>query len=711
MSHLISNSNTALSSTFDFLRVSPKKEHSNPLEIIPFFNPSLKADSLFFSFVEFIEQIIRKSLPSELLLLDGLSSKSQMQRAFQNLKSLLPILNSSSLPDVPNAIAISCLCPAEYTEGVGRYINDVLCRWLLPGKEEIWVGSVQSLNFQFRANPDTDYYFSQFLVNVGNENDRALIMKNFERIQHEIRLNILAVSFTRGVIATKPLSHEEKERIIKENLISLLDPTSKGLSIGIFEKIHDIVNKIEWEKKVSSIKSDFYTYLSSKPNLLDKDIYGEIQNILTLFNEKFTSARPASYVTRLVSFFYLFRKSLLKSMESHPKKRHISWKIVRRDSKNMTIGLLISLNLLQENEIFEKQHLLAAVKHCIPAVSPIKESYLIDRRDQQQLRLLYLEIEKNNGSPFSIHELKQLRLKLSREVTDSIENVIHPVFMPRNEEEIMRNIVLLSKQLNYVQDIPQTIISFDTQTAKDIAFNVIMLRLLTPDKPPLKELFSRTSSSLKFQNLEVKIVGTLRKKHLKEANVFTVKLDKKLYLRKDYSLDLFKARQTVFDELTNLLGEIRDFNGGILSKQHEVFHGLKNSLLSLNINNDFLLENYFYSLTPPLSRSILPSPLIKDLFLMLLEVPDHDYKRQTYFYKDEERQDHLLVMTSSTFPLQREMIFSATNKLGIPANDLTFSFVDLYEFACLGYILRSDDPALRKLFKQTIKGILTKQES
>ena len=159
-----------------------------------------------------------------------------------------------------------------------------------------------------------------------------------------------------------------------------------------------------------------------------------------------------------------------------------------------------------------------------------------------------------------------------------------------------------------------------------------------------------------------------------------------------------------------MLGELRDFNGGILSKQHEVFHALKNSLLSMEINNDFLLENYFYSLTPPLSRSILPAALIKNLFLMLLEIPDHDFKAQGYFYKEQEVQGHLLIMTGSTFPIKRELIFSAANKLGIATNDLTFSFVDLYEFACLGYILRTDDPQIKKLFKQTVKGILTKHE-
>ena len=70
---------------------------------------------------------------------------------------------------------------------------------------------------------------------------------------------------------------------------------------------------------------------------------------------------------------------------------------------------MIGLNLLQENEIFGKQHLFAAIKHCIPSINQVKESYIIDRRDHQHIRLLYLEVEKSNGASFTIDELKGLR--------------------------------------------------------------------------------------------------------------------------------------------------------------------------------------------------------------------------------------------------------------------------------------------------------------
>ena len=55
--------------------------------------------------------------------------------------------------------------------------------------------------------------------------------------------------------------------------------------------------------------------------------------------------------------------------------------------------------------------------------------------------------------------------------------------MPRNEEEVMRNILILSEQLKLVRDLPQIIVSFDEQTDKYVSFTVILLRILKSNPP------------------------------------------------------------------------------------------------------------------------------------------------------------------------------------------------------------------------------------
>ena len=100
-----------------------------------------------------------------------------------------------------------------------------------------------------------------------------------------------------------------------------------------------------------------------------------------------------------------------------------------------------------------------------------------------------VEIEKKDGSPFSLEEMKELKKTLPYELKESVESVLHPVLMPRNEEEIMRNILLLSQQLKYISDLPQVIISFNAQTEQALQFTMILLRILREEDRPLPILF------------------------------------------------------------------------------------------------------------------------------------------------------------------------------------------------------------------------------
>ena len=160
----------------------------------------------------------------------------------------------------------------------------------------------------------------------------------------------------------------------------------------------------------------------------------------------------------------------------------------------------------------------------------------------------------------------------------------------------------------FINDLPQVIISFNTQTEDELLFTVILLRLSRKKDHCIDELFRDSPTELKIKELEVKRVGLLRKRYPKEANVFKVSLDKKKFLRKDFTIDLFKARQAVSNELNTIFNGIRDFNGGILSKQQEVFQELRNLVKEKSSNKDFLLENFFYSLTPPFTPNTHPSP-------------------------------------------------------------------------------------------------------
>ena len=144
---------------------------------------------------------------------------------------------------------------------------------------------------------------------------------------------------------------------------------------------------------------------------------------------------------------------------------------------------------------------------------------------------LYIEVEKNQGE-FSEQEISLLKRELPGDLKDRIEQTMHPIFMPRNDEEIMRNILALSQQVKFLRDIPQVVISFDEQTGEHLFFTVIIVRVLKLRDKPLQELFSSSEGQVQFIHERSKNVGLIRKKYIKEAQVFRLKLSKEKYLRK-----------------------------------------------------------------------------------------------------------------------------------------------------------------------------------
>ena len=134
----------------------------------------------------------------------------------------------------------------------------------------------------------------------------------------------------------------------------------------------------------------------------------------------------------------------------------------------------------------------------------------------------------------------------------------------------------------------------------------------------------------------------LRKKYPKEAAVFKVELPLKEFLREDHSIDLYRARQSILQKLHAIFGEIRDYNGGMISKQNEVFKALEKVLGSVGERHHHLLENFFHSLFPIEKRSLLDPQILKKLFFLLLEKMQ---TQQDFVTKEED--EYCYIITDS----------------------------------------------------------------
>ena len=129
--------------------------------------------------------------------------------------------------------------------------------------------------------------------------------------------------------------------------------------------------------------------------------------------------------------------------------------------------------------------------------------------------------------------------------------------MPRNEEEVMRNVLTLCSELQFVDDLPQVNTSFEKQTDKFLVFTVVLARVLRENNSSIKYELNKGVTSFSYSVDRVKEVGRLRDKYPKEATVIRAFLPDKKFIKEDQSVDLFQARQSLIKELRSILGDFR----------------------------------------------------------------------------------------------------------------------------------------------------------
>lgn len=352
----------------------------------------------------------------------------------------------------------------------------------------------------------------------------------------------------------------------------------------------------------------------------------------------------------------------------------------------------MGINFLREHEVFEADHLFHAIQKHLPGLRMIPDSPFSEKEGGGPVQTIYIEIEKENGMDFTLDEIQVLRTALPEQIKAGVERLTHPIFMPRNEEEVLRNIMTLSRQLRYVNDIPQAVLSFDEQKEDGLYFTVILVRSVMEGAPSIQDLFAASSSSLKIFPDRVRCMGQLRRKYVKEATVLRVLVPSEAFLREDRSVDFYKAREYVVREMCRVVGEIRDFNGGMIHKQSELLNALKCSLGRLSEQQNLLIEKFFYSLLPMEMRAVLDPEPLKQFFLLLLQAKKTDLLQK----KSDARR--AMAVTPLYDPSMKKRLLDRIGKFHAAPYQLVSFHLDESDSSYAGYMLFSEDRELQNRF-------------
>lgn len=590
------------------------------------------------------QDLIRRLVPNDLLEEGGVDLPHQRVR----FADMLPLISWSDLTRAPCALSVLLLC--KYRLNACNFFYDMVSRWLVPQKRvnvELFFAS----DVRLPHLSDDLLCVAEMVVHLKSAADVEEVKRNLHAIETEIRLGVVSNYHARRILEFKGLSTDGKTAMIQEKIGSLIQSHSKDFDQGIFS---------------------------------------QMQHFLVCVRDDFKSLRDYHHISRIISNLHSLRKFIQQNVGVYPNKRHVIFKFLKTklthaaQKEKAVLGVLAALNFLREHEVFETGHLIGAIQKNLSGVKLVDGSAFVEREDVTQT--LYLEIEKQDGSDFSMEEIQLLKVSLPDQIKGHIEQLTRPIFMPRNEEEVLRNIMALSRQIRFVGDMPHIIISFDEQKGDDLCFSVILLRVIGENEPNLQELFKSKKSELKYIPDRVRRVGHIRRKFAKEATVFRTVLSSEAYLRSDKSVDLYKARSCILNEVAQVVGEVRDYNGGMIYKLNESLKSLK-ALLGKTAD-PILLEKFFHSLTPIEMRSSLETEPLKQLFLTLMQAMKHESLQV------REDAGHVYVAA-----MQKKRNFQFT----APAHKLVMFHMDIHDTPYVGYLFLSDIAEEREAFLEAVQ--------
>lgn len=616
------------------------------------------------------QDLIQRLVPADLL--EQNPHQISLQRA--RFADLLPQVVWSELTKAPCSLSVLLLC--KYRQNACNFFYDMVSRWLLPNKRvnvELFFAS----DVRLPHLSDDLLCVAEIVVHVKSFQELEEVRRNLHSVETEIRLGVVSNFHARRILEFKGLSTDGKTAMIQEKIGSLIQSHSK----------------------------DF-----------DRSIFSQMQQFLVSCREDFKQVRDYHHISRIISNVHSVQKVIKQNIEVLPSKRHVMVKYLKTRLSNgpgtkeekPVLGILAGLNFLNEHEIFDKTHLIKAIQKNISKAKFVEGSFILDKESGSAIQTLYLEVEKENGQDFTLDEIHQLRTALPDQLKDHIEQLAHPIFMPRNEEEVLRNIMALSRQLRFVNDLPQAVISFDEQKGSDLHFTVILLKIQTEGTLTTQQLMAQAKTDIQFTIDRVRQLGTIRRKYMKEATVFRAGLSSQAFLRLDRSVDLYKARQYILGEITRIVGEVRDFNGGMILKQHELLDRLKSAIGKTAEQHNLLLEQFFYNLMPMEMRSILETDPLKQLFLMLLQATRSDLKHRRkvgdwLFKQDAARLFAIIPGISET---NRQTLADRIERLNLPKQKLVSFQLRFQETSYIGYLLFAEEPELHAKVLQILEEVL-----
>lgn len=452
-------------------------------------------------------------------------------------------------------------------------------------------------------------------------------------------------------------------------------------------------SKIGLRSEENAIRSKMHKYRARFPTFFEQGVEEDVAIFFDLIKNEYLQHRTTKHLIQLVLSLYWMRKQILRNMTQSPDARQLKLRLIPGKlhfpfSRKNVLGCLIAAYWQDRFELLDEEYVFQALQKLLPNADIIRDSLYLHSTKHEKIKMLYFEVEKKGEETFSARDRHLILQDLQDRLQQGFPKLYPSIFMRRNEEEIYKNILTLSQQLQSPFDLPQVIISFESQAQEDVSFLVILVTVSTKDILSIENYFGRLAESFVFEHERTQIVRYLEERYPVQAHLFRLRIPRDFsLLRSDGSLNFYLARQKVAALIEQAIGEFRDFNGGLLVKQSELLFAFRERFKELTESETELLEDFFYAITPLEKQATLSLDVLSRLFHLFLEGIKKAWGKETsYFFnvQADERHTYLAVRVKERGLL--EQIVALFNKFQLRNLDITTIPLESrhgYTFSCL----------------------------
>ncbi|MDJ0652246.1 MAG: ABC transporter substrate-binding protein [Simkaniaceae bacterium] len=365
-----------------------------------------------------------------------------------------------------------------------------------------------------------------------------------------------------------------------------------------------------------AVKQEICRLYSEQQEPLNPSIQRELDFWLVTFEPEFLTKRCPEYIAKLVIESDELIQTVKWEISTNPERRAqafvaIPSTVVSVFSSKNSVGCLLGLQVDPSCERVARKDIENAVKACHMGFELLNAFY---RRhlDPSSIDIFYFEIGCQENEAENSIDLSLFKKTFLEKIENHIQKVVPALFMQRNEEERIKNLLVLRKEICSIEDIPQMMILYDQHTAQEITFTIVLARVKKRGDLPLQDLLKLDEENAAYIQGQTCSLGTLCEEHNIEGNIFQIQVKNlSRFQKENASIDYNLSRKEISALLQAGLGEVRDYTGGLFIKQDEQFEELKKACPKRAAK---LLESFFYSMQPVEKQLTLPTELLALFF-------------------------------------------------------------------------------------------------